>query len=64
MRKTRQMLQMEQRHGQPIETLIMNALTTQGSIQRAADSLNVHPATLYGWMIRLRIQVKKVAVVA
>lgn len=64
MRKTRLMLTLEAEHGQSIERLIADALTRHGSIERAAASLKVNAKTFYGWMIRLRITVKKVALVA
>lgn len=64
MRKTQLMLALEAERGRPIEQVITEALTTHGTIQKAAASLCVNQATFYGWMIRLRIQVKKIAVVA
>jgi len=64
MRKSKAMLALEEQYGKSIQQLIMDALTTQGTIDRAAASLGVHTQTFYGWMIRLRIQVKKIAVVA
>lgn len=64
MRKSKKMLELEHRHGKPIEILVADAYTSQGSLARAAQSLGVNTTTLWDWMLRLRIQVKKVAVVA
>ena len=63
MRKTRQMLLLEDRYGKPIEELMTAAINEHGSADEAARSLGVHIKTFWGWMLRLRIQVKKVAVV-
>ncbi|MCL4395291.1 MAG: hypothetical protein M1482_10910 [Chloroflexi bacterium] len=64
MRKSSQARELERRHGQPIKDIVVAALTKHGTIESAARSLEVNPNTFYGWMIRLRIQVKKVAEVA
>jgi hypothetical protein len=64
MRKTRGMLDLETKHGRPVERLMADALTQHGTIERAALSLGVNPATFYGWMMRLRVQTRKVAFVA
>jgi transposase-like protein len=56
------MVAVEREHGnRPIDLLVIEALTNQGTIDRAAASLGVNAKTLYGWMIRLRIQTRKVA---
>lgn len=64
MRKSRKMLELERQHGKPIEVLVTDALTSQGTIARAAASLGVNTTTFWGWMLRLRVKVKKVAIVA
>ncbi len=64
MRKTRQMVELEQQHGgTSIERLIADALNSHDTLKEAADSLGVKLQTLYSWMARLRIERRRVVVV-
>lgn len=63
-RKTPQIADLERQHGKPIERIIAEAYTQHGTIDRAAASLKVNPKTYHGWLVRFRVQVKKVASVA
>jgi len=62
MRKTPQMLELERRHGKPIERLLADAINTHGSITAAAAALEVNLKTFHSWMVRLRIHRRVVAV--
>ncbi len=60
MRKTRQMLALEDEFGDPIEQLITSALErNNGNITAAAQSLGVNAKTFWGWMLRCQIAVTK-----
>jgi len=64
MRKTRQMVALEQQNGgRPIKQLIADALKGDATLQEAADSLGVKLPTLYGWMTRLRIERRRIVIV-
>lgn len=64
MRKNPQIEALEQQHGKSIAHIIADAYTAHGTIERAAQSLGMNPVTFYGWLRRLGIRTKKIAVVA
>ena len=60
-RKTKLMLEVEQRVGQPFEKLLPRMLAELG-MRETARELGVSPATVGYWMLKLGIQVQRVAV--
>ena len=59
-RKTRKMLAVEERFRQPLEKILPEMVTEQGQTARA-DYLGVSKATLGYWLLKFRIDVRRVA---
>lgn len=54
-KKTKQMIAIEEAHGQPIEELIITALRDSTRDQDAANSIGILPTTLSHWIARLSL---------
>ena len=54
------MRSVEEKHGQPLETLVPHLVNDVG-MSRAATQLGVSPATLGYWMLKMGIQYRRVA---
>ena len=59
-RKTRKMAAVEERFNQPLERLLPEMVTEQG-LSATADYLGVSKATLGYWLLKLGINVRRVA---
>ena len=59
-RKTRKMLAVEERFRQPLEKILPEMVTEQGQTA-TADYLGVSKATLGYWLLKFRIDVRRVA---
>lgn len=59
-RKTKLMRSVEEKHGQPLESLVPHLVNDVG-MSRAASQLGVSPATLGYWMLKMGIQYRRVA---
>jgi hypothetical protein len=59
-RKTRLMLQVEERYGRPLERLLPEMVNEKG-LSATAHELGVSKATLGYWLLKLGIQVRRVA---
>ena len=59
-RKTKKMLAVEERFRQPLEKMLPEMVTEQG-LTATADYLGVSKATLGYWLLKLRIDVRRVA---
>ena len=59
-RKTRLMQQVEERHRQPLERLLPEMINEQG-LSATAQSLEVSKATMGYWLLKLGINVRRVA---
>ncbi|MCL0055386.1 hypothetical protein M1N56_05905 [Dehalococcoidia bacterium] len=59
-RKTRKMLAVEERFRQPLEKILPEMVTEQG-LTATADYLGVSKATLGYWLLKFRIDVRRVA---
>ena len=59
-RKTKLMRSVEEKHGQPLESLVPHLVNELG-MSRAATQLGVSPATLGYWMLKMGIQYRRVA---
>ena len=59
-RKTKMMTAVEERFNQPLEKLLPEMVTEQG-LTATADSLGVSKATLGYWLLKLGINVKRIA---
>ena len=59
-RKTKKMAAVEERFHQPLEKLLPEMVTDQG-LSATADHLGVSKATLGYWLLKLGINVKRVA---
>ena len=59
-RKTRKMLAVEERFRQPLEKILPEMVTEQG-LTATADYLGVSKATLGYWLLKLGINVQRVA---
>ena len=59
-RKTRKMLAVEERFRQPLEKILPEMVTEQG-LTATADYLGVSKATLGDWLLKFRIDVRRVA---
>jgi len=59
-RKSKLMLQTEERYKEPLETLLPRMVTEHG-LSGAAAEMGVKIPTLGYWLLRLAIQVKRVA---
>ena len=59
-RKTRKMLAVEERFRQPLEKILPEMITEQG-LTATADYLGVSKATLGYWLLKFRIDVRRVA---
>jgi transcriptional regulator of acetoin/glycerol metabolism len=58
------MAELEARHKLPIERIVRDAIIAAGSIDAAADKLDVNRKTFHGWLPRLRIEVRRELVLA
>jgi len=59
-RKTKKMLVVEERFHQPLEKILPEMVTDQG-LSVTADQLGVSKATLGYWLLKLGINVRRVA---
>ena len=59
-RKTKKMIAVEERYRQPLEKLLPEMDTEQG-LSATADYLGVSKATLAYWLLKFRIDVRRVA---
>ena len=59
-RKTRKTLAVEERFRQPLEKMLPEMVTEQG-LTATADYLGVSKATLGYWLLKFRIDVRRVA---
>ena len=59
-RKSKKMLVVEERFHQPLEKLLPEMVTDQG-LSMTADQLGVSKATLGYWLLKLGINVRRVA---
>ena len=59
-RKTKKMLAVEERFRQPLEKMLPEIVTEQG-LTATADYLGVSKATLGYWLLKFRIDVRRVA---
>jgi len=57
--KTPMMLRKEKELGVPLEEAIFEAYERLGSIEAAGKELGIKPNTLYIWMIRLGLVIKR-----
>ena len=60
-RKTKLMLRVEKKHGQPLEQLLPERVNDVG-LSATADELDVSKATLGYWLLKLGISVRRIAV--
>ena len=59
-RKTKKMVAVEERYQQPLEKMLPPLVTEQG-LSATADELGVSKATLGYWLLKLGIDVQRVA---
>ena len=59
-RKTKKMIAVEERFRQPLEKMLTEMVTEQG-LTATADYLGVSKATLAYWLLKFRIDVRRVA---
>ena len=59
-RKTKKMIAVEERFRQPLEKMLPEMVTEQG-LTATADYLGVRKATLAYWLLKFRIDVRRVA---
>ena len=59
-RKTKKMIAVEEKFHQPLERMLPDMVTDQG-LSRTADELGVSKATLGYWLLKLHIEVRRVA---
>ena len=59
-RKTKKMIAVEERFRQPLEKMLPEMVTEQG-LTATADYLGVSTATLAYWLLKFRIDVRRVA---
>ena len=59
-RKTKKMIAVEERFRQPLEKMLPEIVTEQG-LSATADYLGVSKATLAYWLLKFRIDVRRVA---
>lgn len=59
-RKTKKMIAVEERFRQPLEKMLPEMVTEQG-LTATADYLGVSKATLAYWLLKFRIDVRRVA---
>jgi hypothetical protein len=60
-RKTKKMIAVEEKFHQPLERMLPDMVTDQG-LSRTADELGVSKATLGYWLLKLGIEVKRIAI--
>ncbi len=60
-RKTKKMMAVEEKFHQPLEKMLPEMVTEQG-LSSTADELGVSKATLGYWLLKLRIEVKRIAI--
>ena len=60
-RKTKKMIAVEERFHQPLEKMLPEMVTDQG-LSHTADELGVSKATLGYWLLKLHIEVKRIAI--
>jgi hypothetical protein len=63
MKKTKMMLREEKRLGKPLEVIITEAFEKYETLNETALALALSPNTLWIWMIRLGLQVRRKIVV-
>ena len=59
-RKTKKMAAVEERFQQPLEKMLPRLVTEQG-LSATADQIGVSKATLGYWLLKLRIDVRRIA---
>ena len=59
-RKTKKMIAVEERFQRPLEKMLP-AMVTEGGLSATADELGVSKATLGYWLLKLGINVQRVA---
>ena len=59
-RKTKKMIAVEEKFHQPLEKMLPEMVTEQG-LSSTADELGVSKATLGYWLLKLHIEVRRVA---
>ena len=59
-RKTKKMIAVEEKFHQPLEKMLPEMVTEQG-LSSTADELGVSKATLGYWLLKLGIEVRRVA---
>ncbi|MBI4336417.1 MAG: hypothetical protein HY683_01110 [Chloroflexi bacterium] len=59
-RKTKLMLRVEEKHGRPLEKLLPELVNERG-LSATAEELKVSKATLGYWLLKLGINVRRVA---
>ena len=60
-RKTKKMIAVEEKFHQPLERMLPDMVTDQG-LSRTADELGVSKATLGYWLLKVGIEVKRIAI--
>jgi len=58
-KKTKMMLRYEEEHSLKLEKVIPEYYEKYGSLEATAKALGININTLYGWMLRLGITIKK-----
>lgn len=61
--KSGRMYRLEEKHGRPIDLLIVEAIETSDTLPEAAAKLEIHYVTLYHWMRLLGIEAARRPVV-
>ena len=59
-RKTKMMLRVEELHQRPLESLLPEMINEKG-LSATADELSISKATLGYWLLKLRIEVRRIA---
>lgn len=59
-RKTKMMLRVEELHQRPLESLLPEMINEKG-LSATADGLSISKATLGYWLLKLRIEVRRIA---
>jgi hypothetical protein len=60
-RKTKMMLRVEELYRQPVESLLPKMINEKG-LSATAGELSISKATLGYWLLKLRIEVRRIAV--
>ncbi len=64
LRKSKLMLEVERRHGRPLEVLLRELHVQTGNYVRVAEALGVQPATVYYWFRKFDIPLSRFVVPA